>query len=178
MSLQLVFVNTSLMSSNNSSQLPYRQAANVKRRTWDREAYEAKAKQQQDKTNNNASSTSSSQQQPPLKRYRTTDPEVDDDEDIKEEFRPAAPNATKAHNSKRALLQPRQHRVSNIDAKVGTVELVSAEQVATHKSEAVVVDGNAVSHKVRKCCVVSTSIGFVYFSMAKSNLNSRIYLIS
>lgn len=132
------------------SQLPYRQSANVKRRTWDREAYEAKAKQQQTPS---AAATDAcfSAAQPPSKRPRTGDDNDDDDGEGKEEFRPAAPSAAKAHNSKRALLQPRQHRVTDIDSKVGKVELVSAEQVATSKSA--VVDDNAVSHKVRTLLV-------------------------
>ena len=98
-----------------SSNLNYKQATNVERRTWDRDEYEKKAQAR-------------AQDEPPKAGDKR--PLLADEE--KEEFRPAAPGAAGPERSKRAFLKARQEKV-DIDSKVGSTEIVSVEAVAKTK---------------------------------------------
>lgn len=99
-----------------SSNLNYKQVANVERRTWDRDEYEKKAQAR-------------AQDEPKAGDKR---PLLSSNEE-KEEFRPAAPGAAGPERSKRAFLKARQEKVVDIDSKVGSTEIVSAEAVAKTK---------------------------------------------
>lgn len=99
-----------------SSNLNYKQVANVERRTWDRDEYEKKAQAR-------------AQDEPKAGDKR---PLLSSNEE-KEEFRPAAPGAAGPEKSKRAFLKARQEKVVDIDSKVGSTEIVSAEAVAKTK---------------------------------------------
>jgi U4/U6.U5 tri-snRNP component SNU23 len=114
-----------------SNNLNYKQVANVSRRTWDAETYEKKAKARQEEA-----------EDPETARKRKTDEfaaKHPDQDEEKEEFTAAEGGAAGPEGSKRAFLKPRQAKV-DIDSKVGTTEMVSAEEVATTSTE----DGSVV----------------------------------
>jgi len=98
-----------------SSNLNYKQVANVERRTWDVEEYEKKAQ------------TRAAGPKAGDKRPLPSDTTAEDE---KEEFRPAEKGAAGPERSKRAFLKARRDKV-DIDSKVGLTEIVSAEAVAT-----------------------------------------------
>jgi hypothetical protein len=102
-----------------SKNLDYKQAANVERRTWDKATYEARAKAREEQQLSLGPVSS--------KKRLGGDPPQEDD---KEEFRPAAEGSVGPEKSERAFLKARQGKV-DIDSKVGTSEMVSAEAVAT-----------------------------------------------
>lgn len=117
----------------------------MKRRTWDVEEYEQKAKARL--TTNAAtksdSSISSAHHDGPHqschKRQRlnsssniNTD-DNDNHDNNKEEFIPAEPGAAGPQGSERAFLQPRKSKV-DISSKVGNIELISAETAAKTSS--------------------------------------------
>jgi hypothetical protein len=103
-------LKTEIMSSN----LNYKQVANVERRTWDVKEYEQKAKARAD------GDAKAGDKRPLATATKTEE---------KEEFRPAEEGAAGPERSKRAFLQARRDKV-DIDSKVGSTEIVSAEAVA------------------------------------------------
>lgn len=114
-----------------STNLNYKQVANVKRRTWDVEAYEKKAKDRadaeaeaEDVPPGGKGRPSNASEESAPKRFKTDEIEVN-----KEEFKPAEPGAAGPMGSQRAFLQPRQGKV-DIDSKVGDTEIISAEAAA------------------------------------------------
>lgn len=120
-----------------SSNLNYKQVVNVTRRTWDTETYQARADARTDAVESSGSATAQKAgEKRPL-------PQDDQDEPLKEEFTPATEGAVGPYKSKRAFLKARRDKV-DIDSKVGTSEIVSAEAVATSST---ITDD--VSHKVR-----------------------------
>ena len=117
-----------------STNLNYKQVTNVKRRTWDVEAYEQKAKERAKAEKDDAAAASgphkgksrpSEGEQAP-KRVKLNE---DDDGDEKEEFTPAEPGRAGPQGSQRAFLQPRTRKV-DIDSKIGNTEIISAEAAA------------------------------------------------
>ena len=122
-----------------STNLNYKQVANVKRRSWDVEAYEQKAKERAQaeaaaaaggpaplgRHKHPASSGGATAEEAP-KRFKLDDK---DDETAKEEFKPAEPGAAGPTGSQRAFLQPRKGKV-DIDSKIGATEIISAEAAA------------------------------------------------
>jgi U4/U6.U5 tri-snRNP component SNU23 len=125
-----------------SNNLNYKQVANVSRRTWDAETYEKKAKARQEEAT----------EDPETARKRKTDEfaaKIPDQEEEKEEFTPADGGAAGPEGSKRAFLKPRKSKV-DIDSKVGTTEMVSAEEVATTSTE----DGPVVKTGIGWHCKV------------------------
>ena len=122
-----------------STNLNYKQVANVKRRTWDVEEYEQKAKARAEAQD--AAAQPASGQHPARKQQhrRPTDGEEaarkrvklteGDDDDAKEEFMPAEPGAAGPQGSERAFLQPRRGKV-DISSKIGATEMISAEAAA------------------------------------------------
>jgi U4/U6.U5 tri-snRNP component SNU23 len=96
-----------------STNLNYKQVANVTRRTWDVETYEKKAKARKEATEDDDKNK-----------------EIVGD-DSKEEFRAAPAGAAGPQGSKRAFLQARRGKIDDIDSKVGTTEIVSEEVAAT-----------------------------------------------
>jgi U4/U6.U5 tri-snRNP component SNU23 len=118
-----------------STNLNYKQATNVKRRTWDVEAFELKANERAKEKEAAADATAaagphasqkggSSDTGNAPKRFK-----INGEEEVKEEFKPAEPGAAGPEGSKRAFLQPRQGKV-DIDSKVGATEIISAEAAA------------------------------------------------
>lgn len=110
-----------------SSNLNYKQVANVERRTWDLEEYERKAQARA------SSSSEKAGDKRPLSSIKH--------DDEKEEFRPAEKGAAGPQKSKRAFLKARRDKVVDIDSKVGSTEIVSAEAVATSKTNLDIKDG-------------------------------------
>jgi U4/U6.U5 tri-snRNP component SNU23 len=112
-----------------STNLNYKQVANVSRRTWDVETYEKRAKE---RVNNeeNTSKRKSNNNEGPLP------PALDGDgvELNREEFVPAAAGAAGPHMSKRAFLKARTNKVNGLDSKVGSVEIINPDAAATTKS--------------------------------------------
>ncbi|CAB9510583.1 matrin-type protein 2 [Seminavis robusta] len=118
-----------------STNLNYKQVANVKRRTWDVEAYEQKAKARADDEKAGESGDKNDKKgrrAPPTdeenapKRLKTDGTEG---EDSKDEFKPAEPGAAGPQGSQRAFLQPRTKKVE-IDSLIGNTEIISAEAAA------------------------------------------------
>lgn len=132
-----------------SSNLPYKQAANVERRTWDKAAYEARAKARIAAEKQDGSSD---------KRKSSSLPLNDDDnspntnkitlEDVaeKEEFQKAESGAQGPLNSKRAFLKARRGKV-DLESKVGTSEIINPDAVATSSASS---DGVSIKDGVTK----------------------------
>jgi U4/U6.U5 tri-snRNP component SNU23 len=119
-----------------STNLNYKQVANVTRRTWDADAYEKKARARQEAAEGASSiSTTGGRKKRDLTNDHD-DPEPASsgpskpEEDEKEEFVPAERGAVGPDGSDRAYLKARKARV-DLDSKVGTSEIISAEAAAT-----------------------------------------------
>jgi U4/U6.U5 tri-snRNP component SNU23 len=118
-----------------SSNLNYKQVANVSRRKWDSETYEKRAQARQaqseaasaDGGNKNRLSNSLAAEQ--------AGDAVSREDDDREEFQRASQDAVGPEGSDRAFLKSRRGKV-DIDTKVGTTELVSAEAAATSSTAA------------------------------------------
>jgi len=110
------------------SNLGYKQVVNADRRTWDKEAYEARAKARQSnleneldhKAKDNQSSSEASKRHGPLHK-----------DDEKEEFMAATAGAAGPGISKRAFLKARTRKV-NLESKVGQSEIISAEALSSN----------------------------------------------
>jgi hypothetical protein len=127
-----------------SSNLNYRQATNVERRTWDREEYERKAQAR-------------ANEEPGAGDKR---PLPTKDEEEKEEFQPAAKGAAGPEKSKRAFLKARRDKV-DIDSKVGSTEIVSAEAVAkTSTAGSITVSFHTVT--THELCIMHIAYPFVF----------------
>jgi U4/U6.U5 tri-snRNP component SNU23 len=116
-----------------ASNLPYRQVANVSRRTWDAETYERKARARESQTAEAVHA--------PLP-----------DTDAAPEFVPADAGRAGPEGSSHAFLQARRARVEHIDARIGTTELVAPDAAARSS-----VGGNAGSIRDG---VTSTGVGW------------------
>jgi U4/U6.U5 tri-snRNP component SNU23 len=125
-----------------SSKLPYKQAANVERRTWDKEKYEAKARARNQAEDETTSSSSSSLriagQKRSLAETNINDHGHGNDDDDKEEFKPAQQGRSGPMFSKRAFLKSRTSKI-DLESKVGTSELINPEEAA--KSSIQITDG-------------------------------------
>lgn len=115
-----------------STNLNYKQVANVTRRTWDTETYEKKAKSRLESSaaaasdgNVNKKQSQSSTGQPDGSLAPSSLEEAE-----KEEFVPAERGAVGPEGSERAFLKARKARV-DLESKVGTSEIISAESAAT-----------------------------------------------
>jgi U4/U6.U5 tri-snRNP component SNU23 len=117
-----------------SSNLKYKQVAQVSRRTWDTEVYEKKAKER----NKQAEEGGGKHAKGPLPAVA-----AGGGDESKEEFLPAAPGAAGPMKSKRAFLKARKNKV-DVDSKIGSVEFVNPEAPATSKASV----GDATSIKV------------------------------
>mmetsp|Transcript_16366 Transcript_16366/g.23089 ORF Transcript_16366/g.23089 Transcript_16366/m.23089 type:complete len:271 (+) Transcript_16366:236-1048(+) len=126
-----------------SSNLNYKQAANVTRRTWDTEEYEARAKARTEALEQGSSSGAGAATTAVAKAGVKRP--LQEDEILEEEFTPAISGAAGPHKSKRAFLKARRNKV-DLESKVGSTEIVSAEAVATTSTAATTEEG-AVSVK-------------------------------
>ena len=116
-----------------SSNLPYKQAANVERRTWDKETYEARAKARTD-AEKAASEDGGLRKNDPLSN-KTDKPAEDtsnalNENSIKEEFQSAEAGAQCPLNSKRSFLKARRGKV-DLESKVGKTEIINPDAAAT-----------------------------------------------
>jgi U4/U6.U5 tri-snRNP component SNU23 len=122
-----------------SSNLNYKQAANVSRRKWDTETYEKRAQARQ--AQSEAASAADGNKKRPYSNNNALPTEAGDALDLsgddanKEEFQQAPQHAAGPEGSDRAFLKARRGKV-DIDAKVGTTEIVSAEAAATTSTTA------------------------------------------
>jgi hypothetical protein len=106
-----------------SSNLRYKQAANVERRTWDKETFEAKAKARIQAESEGNSSLNSTQRNEPLNGGKRSLAETllnDGNDGHKEEFQEADNGRAGPMHSKRAFLKARTSKV-DLESKVGTV---------------------------------------------------------
>lgn len=142
-----------------SSNLPYKQAANVERRTWDKEVYEARARARNEAAEAAAAGGGASSHQAGRKRPidagadatavsagatgATGPTAVMDDEAEKEEFLPAASGAAGPERSQRAYLKARKSKV-DLERKLGTSEVINPDAVA-NSGGAATADAGAVS---------------------------------
>lgn len=114
------------------SKLPYKQATNVERRTWDIEVYEARSQAREAATNNASTSVPSSTDEVEASddKKRTANAISLNDENEKEEFEKALPGAQGPLNSKRAFLKSRRGKV-DLESKVGSTEIINPDAAAT-----------------------------------------------
>ena len=155
-----------------SSNLPYKQAANVERRTWDKDLYEsrAKARAKSGTTSNgkNKAPTTSATLESPIKAGKKR--VLENDEEEKEEFVKAEEGAAGPALSKRAYLKARRKLV-DLESKVGSTEIINPDAVAVSKSKT---DGTCkISDGVEKAatgvgwyckvcdCYLKDSIGYL-----------------
>jgi len=120
-----------------STNLKCKQVVNVTRRTWDVEAYEKRA---QDRANNTSTHTDEER-----KAVDATSEQAGRDGNSQEEFAPADSGAMGPPSSKRAFLKARTNKIKNLDAKIGSVEIVNPEAMATSKSISLVNKDSAVT---------------------------------
>ena len=104
-----------------SQDLNYKQATNVDRRKWDKAAYEAKAIARAQVETSGVVNKGPVQQRVGDKRPLDAE---------REEFIPASAGAAGPEKSERAFLKARRQKV-DIEAKVGSTEIVSAEAATT-----------------------------------------------
>ena len=132
-----------------ASNLNYKQVANVTRRTWDVETYEQRAKARA-KATTTATADGGRNHNPKQKSQADGSQRMaslDNDDEPKEEFLPALPGAAGPYKSQRAFLKARRGKV-DVDSKVGSVEIINPEAVATTKSKV----GDADALKVGFVC--------------------------
>jgi hypothetical protein len=130
-----------------SSNLNYKQVANVSRRTWDTEAYEKRAKERANDADSSKKGKSAAAAAAPGEKRP-----MEEDESNKEEFTAADKGAAGPLKSQRAFLKARRNKV-DVDSKVGSVEIVNPEAAATTKAFA----GETGSSKVCNPCLYFVS---------------------
>lgn len=138
------------MSRNN---LSYKQSANVERRTWDKEAYEARANARNkngEKVQGCASSSTTV----------TAESKTDRDEE-KEEFRQADASRAGPMYSRRAYLKSRSDKV-DLEEKLHKREVISAEAAALNKTDGVTKSSTGVGWHCRVCdCFLKDSLTYL-----------------
>jgi U4/U6.U5 tri-snRNP component SNU23 len=133
-----------------SSNLNYKQVAQVSRRKWDSETYEKRAQDRRAQTEEATNGNNNANRPRAAEQAGDDNGDDNDDGDNKEEFQRASQDAVGPEGSDRAFLKARRGKV-DIDTKVGTKDLVSAEAAATSSTAAE--DGVASG-------VVKTGIGW------------------
>jgi hypothetical protein len=121
-----------------STNLNYKQVANVERRTWDLEAYKKRATERQKNEEEGGKKTKSNG------LNTLGGPQGGHDNELKEEFQPAARGSAGPEKSERAFLKARRKKV-DVDSKIGSVEMINPDAVAITKS----VVGGLAAIKVR-----------------------------
>jgi len=145
-----------------SSNLNYKQAANVTRRTWDTETYEARAKARTEALEKGSSSSGASASATTVTSSGARAGEkrpLQEDEILEEEFTPAISGAAGPHKSKRAFLKARRNKV-DLESKVGSTEIVSAEAVATTSTAATTEEGSESGAVSIKDGITKTGVGW------------------
>lgn len=125
-----------------SSNLPYKQAANVERRTWDKEKYESRAKARIEAEENKSNSASLLEEELAKSGQKRSLAETilgdENGYNQKEEFQPAEKGRAGPMNSQRAFLKARKTKL-DLESKVGTSEIINPEEAA--KSSVQITDG-------------------------------------
>eukprot|EP00536_Pseudo-nitzschia_multiseries_P015044 jgi/Psemu1/320780/estExt_fgenesh1_pm.C_8120003 len=129
-----------------STNLNYKQVANVSRRTWDIEAYEKRAVDRANAAHENNEK---------CKVPSTINNQIENGRTSHEEFVPAADGAIGPQSSKRAFLKARTNKIRSLDAKIGSVEIVNPEALATTKSKEI--DGALVD---KDSAVTKSGVGW------------------
>ena len=139
-----------------SSNLPYKQAANVERRTWDKEAYEARARARNEAVAASAggagggagSAAAVGSKRPigndAIQTATGATAAAMSDEREKEEFVPASKGAAGPERSQRAYLKARRTKV-DLESKLGTSEIINPDAVANSGGGSGGAEGGAVS---------------------------------
>ena len=130
-----------------STNLNYKQVVNVTRRSWDVEAYEKRAQERAKNT--------STRPDEKHKAVSASSHLLGRDENGPEEFVPAAAGEAGPQSSNRAFLKARTNKIKSLDAKIGSVEIVNPEAMATSKS---VVNDEALVDK--ESAVTKSGIGW------------------
>ena len=152
-----------------SSNLPYKQAANVERRTWDKDVYESRAKA---RTKSGTGTTSNGKNKGATVAVESAGKKraLGDVEEEKEEFIKAEEGAAGPALSKRAYLKARR-KIVDLESKVGSTEIINPDAVAVSKSKtdgtSLISDGvektaTGVGWYCRVCdCYLKDSIGYL-----------------
>ena len=118
-----------------STNLNYKQVVNTTRRTWDMKTYEKRAQDRAKNTNTRADEK--------LEAVGAPSDVVVSGGNDQEEFVPAASGELGPQSSDRAFLKARTNKIKSLDAKIGSVEMINPEAMATSKS--VVSDGSLIN---------------------------------
>jgi U4/U6.U5 tri-snRNP component SNU23 len=141
-----------------STNLNYKQVANVTRRTWDAETYEKKAKARLESSATSADGHHNTKQsQTSTGKPGSSLAPSSLEEAEKEEFLPAESGAVGPEGSERAFLKARTAKV-DLESKVGTSEIISAEAAATIRLYDSKDDG--VDQSANDRSVVKTGVGW------------------
>jgi len=134
-----------------NNDLGYVQAANVERRTWDTEKYEARAAERRKGGGKiQQSSLSNGNEDVTLK-----------DEDEKEEFRKANDGRAKPMFSKRAFLKARSEKV-DLESKLHTREIISVEEATVNKTDGVTKTASGAGWYCKVCdCILKDSMTYL-----------------
>lgn len=119
-----------------ANSLPYKQAANVERRTWDKKVYEARSHARVAGMNDASTHVPlSTEERNTTGEKRPAHAISLNDEIEKEEFQKAQPGAQGPLNSQRAYLKPRRGKV-DLESKIGSTEIINPDAVATSSATA------------------------------------------
>jgi U4/U6.U5 tri-snRNP component SNU23 len=129
-----------------STNLNYKQVANVTRRTWDKETFERKAQdrlraEEEQSTGRNSSNAASSTHA------------LSAAASLPDEFVPAPKDAVKPEGSERAYLKARSSH-ADIDSKVGTAEMISVPAATATATTAISKDNGVTKTGVGWHCRV------------------------
>ena len=113
--------------------LPYKQAANVERRTWDKEMYESRSRARAAANDPSTHVPLSTGEESTSGEKRLAHTISLNDEVEKEEFQKAQPGAQGPLNSQRAYLKSRRGKV-DLDSKIGSTEIINPDAVATSRT--------------------------------------------
>jgi len=117
-----------------STNLKYKQVVNVSRRTWDVEAYEKRARDRAKNSGNQNSTDDEKRKEAVAAVEDGNDQHQQQQQQEEEEFVHAASGATGPRASKRAFLKARTSKIKSLDDKIGSVEMVNPEAMATTKA--------------------------------------------
>lgn len=137
-----------------SSNLPYKQATNVERRTWNKSEYEVKAKARLTTTEIDGNFQVSSKRQkicqivPQAESSDGNSNNADSNKELKEEFQHAEIGAQGPLYSKRSFLKARRGKV-DLESKIGTTEIIHPDAVAKSTSSKTNL-GNSTGDGVQK----------------------------
>ena len=134
-----------------STNLNYKQVANVNRRTWNVETYEKRAKARQEAMDKGESADDNHGAAALHKKNDNNDDDNDDDNN-KQEFRPALKGAAGPEGSDRAFLQARSTGVmQDLEAQVGQTTFVDTSGGGSKKPSDGVVTATGVGWRCKVC---------------------------